>query len=839
MEDDVDINTLTMEQYLAWVQDDISPGMVKPKIGNDVEFEINSNFMRELRHKLFKGTDDEDAHEHSVSYYTQRACLEMDKQAFSRVNHNWDLLEKAFIRQYCPPFKTAKKLEEIRNFKQEVDEPLYHAWERYSDLLYRCPQHDLNNQQRVHIFYTGLYIPTRIMLDSKGFIPLMTPSQALKSIQVMADHSRNWYDEATNRERIDGSSNDIDIKKLDENIHVFQAADDEWTRKFIENMDSNIRALKTTTKNQVKADQLTQTILTNTSERIKVKTKMGKNNMKEPVPRDLPIDHPYAQPTPIPKRLKGQNYKTREIIYMIGIPEETHEEKTQINNGYNITVEDVERLRQILTPTIHTLPNLKPIMQPYMPLSPLYDKASVARGEEHDIPLQGGVKQPLTPQTTHITLPDDVAPATSPILDKHSNESGEEFFDITRVAKMADGNPVKKLSDIIKTYDFETFIRKLLHQVRQSSNETGKTKGGMKSHLRYGFNLSLPYPVANLRSHGVHCYSHSHLISSEGGTPYYLANKGGVLTARNGNSRSPRLVVMWSASASLENLSNAPSPQQQLARKLAFHAPRKPETCFSSIENVPKIRAEDGQSHEAFRKHLEEKHVTWARFKKKRDEDTRVGLTVRGDGVKINCDAVRRKGRDCVYFNFSFAIKLEIGLNVRSISTWEDLTTRFLPQFFPPRRATKLRNDILMFQQHHGESLSKAWNHFKDLLQKVPHHGINLWLQVQIFYDHVNSATRHTINHSFGGKLHEKSTEESWELVENLALYDYKSWNDPRDIAKPVKAISLPQDVPSTSDCCLIELENQVQRLMEAHLAPKPFVQVNKIASSCEICGGP
>ncbi|GKC50146.1 zinc finger, CCHC-type containing protein [Tanacetum coccineum] len=40
----------------------------------------------------------------------------------------------------------------------------------------------------------------------------------------------------------------------------------------------------------------------------------------------------------------------------------------------------------------------------------------------------------------------------------------------------------------------------------------------------------------------------------------------------------------------------------------------------------------------------------------------------------------------------------------------------------------KLRNDILMFQQHHGESLSEAWTRFKDLLQKVPHHGIDLWL---------------------------------------------------------------------------------------------------------------
>ncbi|GJT51280.1 hypothetical protein Tco_0977437, partial [Tanacetum coccineum] len=73
----------------------------------------------------------------------------------------------------------------------------------------------------------------------------------------------------------------------------------------------------------------------------------------------------------------------------------------------------------------------------------------------------------------------------------------------------------------------------------------------------------------------------------------------------------------------------------------------------------------------------------------------------------------------------------------------------------------------------------------------------------------------------------------------DLSLYDNKSWNDPKDFAKSVKAITLPQDVPSTSDRRLIELKNQVQRLMEAHLAPIQPTQVNKITSSCEIYSGP
>ncbi|GJY17153.1 zinc finger, CCHC-type containing protein [Tanacetum coccineum] len=153
------------------------------------------------------------------------------------------------------------------------------------------------------------------------------------------------------------------------------------------------------------------------------------------------------------------------------------------------------------------------------------------------------------------------------------------------------------------------------------------------------------------------------------------------------------------------------------------------------------------------------------------------------------------------------------------ITTWEDLITRFLAQFFPPGRTAKLHNDILMFQQHHRESLFEAWTRFKDLLQKFPHHGIDLWYQVQIFYDHVNPVTRRTIDQVAGGKLRDRNAEESWALLEDPALYDDESLNDPRDFAKPVKAITLPQDVPSISDRRLIELKNQVQRLMEAHLA--------------------
>ncbi|GJU78079.1 hypothetical protein Tco_1275149 [Tanacetum coccineum] len=114
------------------------------------------------------------------------------------------------------------------------------------------------------------------------------------------------------------------------------------------------------------------------------------------------------------------------------------------------------------------------------------------------------------------------------------------------------------------------------------------------------------------------------------------------------------------------------------------------------------------------------------------------------------------KGCDCVYFNFPYAIKI-----------------------FPPGRTTKLRNDILMFQQHHGKSLSEALTHFKDLLQKVPHHGIVLWLHVKIFYDRNNHTLNRAVDYAAGGRLRKMSAKEAWNTIEELVQYEEEEWDDP------------------------------------------------------------
>nr|GEV10513.1 hypothetical protein [Tanacetum cinerariifolium] len=73
------------------------------------------------------------------------------------------------------------------------------AMERFRELLLRCPQHYLTDIQKVILFYKGLDVPTRQILDFKGAIPSMKATDAMKAIQEMGDHSQKWHNGTSSR----------------------------------------------------------------------------------------------------------------------------------------------------------------------------------------------------------------------------------------------------------------------------------------------------------------------------------------------------------------------------------------------------------------------------------------------------------------------------------------------------------------------------------------------------------------------------------------------------------------------------------------------------------------
>ncbi|GJY75634.1 hypothetical protein Tco_0480750 [Tanacetum coccineum] len=100
----------------------------------------------------------------------------------------------------------------------------------------------------------------------------------------------------------------------------------------------------------------------------------------------------------------------------------------------------------------------------------------------------------------------------------------------------------------------------------------------------------------------------------------------------------------------------------------------------------------------------------------------------------------------------------------------------------PPRNTTfPFQRYTLVFQQHQDEPIYDAWTRFKNLIKRVPHHGLDLWSLTQFFYDHVDDYTRMDLDFAADGNLRELSGEEAWEAIENFAQ-GQKEWDNPPNI---------------------------------------------------------
>ncbi|KAG8496910.1 hypothetical protein CXB51_008094 [Gossypium anomalum] len=86
------------------------------------------------------------------------------------------------------------------------------------------------------------------------------------------------------------------------------------------------------------------------------------------------------------------------------------------------------------------------------------------------------------------------------------------------------------------------------------------------------------------------------------------------------------------------------------------------------------------------------------------------------------------------------------------------------------------------------ETLYDAWERYKDLLRRCPHHGLPLWLQFLTFYNGVNPSTRQMIDAAVGGTINNKTPEAAYEFIEEMSLNNYQ-WQFLR--TKPTKTASV------------------------------------------------
>ncbi|XP_075515848.1 uncharacterized protein LOC142550655 [Primulina tabacum] len=97
----------------------------------------------------------------------------------------------------------------------------------------------------------------------------------------------------------------------------------------------------------------------------------------------------------------------------------------------------------------------------------------------------------------------------------------------------------------------------------------------------------------------------------------------------------------------------------------------------------------------------------------------------------------------------------------------------FVLKYFPPSKTMKLQADITTFSQFEQESLYEAWERYKDLLRRCPHHELPLGLVVPTFYYGLISSNRTMIDAAACGNLLRTTAEEGYELLEEMAASSY------------------------------------------------------------------
>ncbi|GKA58700.1 hypothetical protein Tco_0758013 [Tanacetum coccineum] len=191
-----------MEQYMIKTQADYGSGIARPKIEDKDSFELKGQFLKELRDNTFSSSDHEDANEHIEKVLEIVDLFHIPNITIDQII-TWEDLKTKLLSKYCPPARTTKKMEEIKNFQQEVD--------KTSISLERFKEH-LN---------AGGAIPSKVVADAKVVI------------QEMVEYSQKWHN-GTSRTRSTENSDGLaaiqaqlnnlgrEIKKVNEKVYAAQ-----------------------------------------------------------------------------------------------------------------------------------------------------------------------------------------------------------------------------------------------------------------------------------------------------------------------------------------------------------------------------------------------------------------------------------------------------------------------------------------------------------------------------------------------------------------------------------------------------------------------------------------
>lgn len=198
---------------------DTRTGPIWPSIEAE-NFELRPGLIALVQQNQFRGLPIEDPHEHIrnvLEYANTVQYHEVSQDAIKCMlftfslrdgakdwyyslpsrSYTWGEISQAFLERYFPLHKESAIRDQILCFAQDGCESLYAAWERYKDLLRKCPNHGQKDWLVLQIFYRGLTCASRDLIDMSagGTIMNKTVEGATMLIENLAFHQFQWYGE--------------------------------------------------------------------------------------------------------------------------------------------------------------------------------------------------------------------------------------------------------------------------------------------------------------------------------------------------------------------------------------------------------------------------------------------------------------------------------------------------------------------------------------------------------------------------------------------------------------------------------------------------------------------
>ncbi|GJX33591.1 reverse transcriptase domain-containing protein [Tanacetum coccineum] len=171
-------------------------------------------------------------------------------------------------------------------------------------------------------------------------------------------------------------------------------------------------------------------------------------------------------------------------------------------------------------------------------------------------------------------------------------------------------------------------------------------------------------------------------------------------------------------------------------------------------------------------------------------------------------------------------------LSENSINTFQEIASKFLSKYFPPSIVTKLRNDISNFRQLPDESLFKAWERYKLLIDRCPNHNMLPVTQIDTFYNGLILRHRDTINVAAGGTFMKRRPKECYDFIENMTAH-HNDWDTSAHRGEASSSIT-------SSSSEIVALTQQMAEMRKDMLQMYRLnQQVNYVSPSSETCGGP